>query len=183
MRYLSVALVWGTLFGCGASESENESTSEESASEEPAAAVEPVAEVETEHEAGPDGPFTLVSSAQLHAQIDRAVARAADRSTRVLLEFGANWCPDCREVHRIAQLGAAAEVLARDYEVVQIDVGHFDVHEALRQRYDVRAIATLVVLDGQGERVAQTTLEPLSREQPLSPDALAAWLRNPQDGS
>ena len=63
-----------------------------------------------------------------------------------------------------------------------IDVGRFDRHRALIDRFGIERIATLVVLDGSGQRVAQTTLEPITGDaEGLTADALAAWLRQPRD--
>ena len=126
-------------------------------------------------------PFAVVSEDALRGQIQAALARAREGGKKVLLEFVADWCDDCREVVRVASSGPAAEVLARDYELVYVEVGRLDRHVELIQRYRVERIATLVVLDGQGERVAQTTLEPLSNHRPLTSAALAGWLQRPID--
>lgn len=126
-------------------------------------------------------PFAVVGEDELRAQIQAALARARADGKKVLLEFVADWCHDCREVVRVASAGPAAEVLARDYELVYVEVGRLDRHVELIQRYRVERIATLVVLDAQGERVAQTTLEPLSNHRPLTSAALAGWLSHPID--
>lgn len=141
-----------------------------------------VASSATEAEGAPNtDPFTVVSEDELRAQIQAALARARAGGKKVLLEFVADWCHDCREVVRVASAGPAAEVLASDYELIYVEVGRLDRHVELIQRYRVERIATLVVLDAQGERVAQTTLEPLSNHRPLTSDALAGWLRHPID--
>ena len=129
----------------------------------------------------PTDPFAAVGEDALREQIQAALARARAGEKRVLLEFVADWCQDCREVVRVASAGPAAEVLGRDYEVVYVEVGRFDRHVELIERYRIERIATLVVLDARGERVAQTTLEPLSNHRPLSSEALAGWLRQPVD--
>lgn len=126
-------------------------------------------------------PFAVVGEDELRAQIQAALARARADGKKVLLEFLADWCTDCREVVRVASAGPAAEVLARDYELIYVEVGRLDRHVELIQRYRVERIATLVVLDAQGERVAQTTLEPLSNHRPLTSAALAGWLSHPID--
>lgn len=149
------------LLGCG---------EDESATSAPVTAAAPVTD-----------PFAVVSEDALRAQIQAALARARSGGKKVLLEFVADWCEDCREVVRVASAGPAAEVLASGFEVVYVEVGRLDRHRELIQRYRVERIATLVVLDAQGERVAQTTLEPLSNHQPLTSAALASWLTNPID--
>jgi protein disulfide-isomerase len=44
----------------------------------------------------------------------------------VLIIFGANWCEDCRALDRALKTGRNAELIARDFRVVKVDVGNFD---------------------------------------------------------
>ena len=144
--------------------------------------IEPEPEPE-EHRARGPAPdvWQLRSDHVLRTEIQRALANARERDTKVLLEFGADWCPDCNEVARLLGEAPAKDVAESDYEVVYIHVGRFDRHEDLLERYRVERIATLVVLSNDGRRVAPTTLEPISDRSGLTADALAQWLRNPRD--
>ncbi len=173
MRLLTcLALLFGLLLGCDES-STVESTPE--VEEAPETTRDP-------HADGPTDPaFAPMTDAEMASAISAARERARARDARVLLVFIADWCPDCHEVVRVSRLGAAAQVLADKYEVVHVDVGGWDRHQALRERFHVSRIATLVVLDPDDARVAQTTLEPISRHQALTPEALAAWLAAPRD--
>lgn len=108
----------------------------------------------------------------------RDAAAASDR--RVLLDFVADWCTDCREVIRVSHLEPARSVIEEKYVLVYVDVGRFDRHRALLREHHVDRIATLVVLDPEtGRRVARTTLEPITTGAGLTPDELASWLRAP----
>ena len=132
--------------------------------------------------AAPPETYVPMSDAQLEADLTEAKARAGASERRILLDFGADWCPDCREVLRLAHESPVKELLAERYETLVIDVGRFDQHEELLQRFHIDRIATLVVLDAEGERVAQTTLEPISgAAEGLTADDLAGWLRTPRD--
>ncbi|MEM9070220.1 MAG: thioredoxin family protein [Myxococcota bacterium] len=125
--------------------------------------------------------WVLRSDQTLREEIQRALARARERNTRVLLEFGADWCPDCNEVVRLGHVSPAKELIDEGYERVFVHVGRFDRHEDLIQRYRIERIATLVVLSSDGRRVAQTTLEPISNRTGLTAEGLAEWLREPRD--
>jgi hypothetical protein len=118
----------------------------------------------------------------LRAKIDRAMQCGRTRGTKVLLEFTAPWCPDCREMLRIEDEPPAAGVLATRYERVRVNVGRWDAHRALTARFGIRAIAAYVVLDPVTGRVlAQTTREPLTgRDGRLDSAGWAAWLRAPR---
>jgi hypothetical protein len=72
-------------------------------------------------------------------------------------------------------------VLAARYVPVFVNVGRdCDGHARLRHAHDVRRLATLVVLEARGRRVARQTFSPVSALRPLSPEALAAWLDAPR---
>ena len=120
------------------------------------------------------------SDAEVAASIEAAKAQARAEGKRVLLEFVAPWCADCREVARLAAEEPAASVLREKYVVVPVNVGRFDKNKALLREHDVKLIAALVVLDPEGKRLAKTTLEPISHKDGLTSSDLAAWLRSPR---
>ena len=126
-------------------------------------------------------PWVAVADDALDARIDEARREAGASGRRVLLDFVADWCTDCREVVRLSHLEPARSVIEERYVVVYVEVGRFDRHRAWIDRFGIDRIATLVVLDPEsGERAAQTTLEPLTGAQRgLTSEQLAAWLRAP----
>lgn len=138
-----------------------------------------------EAERAPSGldadPWTPMSEAQLSARIAEARQQARDSDRRVLLDFVATWCEDCREVVRLSHQEPARSVIEERYVVVYVEVGRFDRHRALIEEHGIDRIAALVVLDPEsGERLAKTTLEPLTGAQRgLTSAQLAAWLRDP----
>ncbi len=115
----------------------------------------------------------------MSAKIDRAMQCGRTRGTRVLLEFTAPWCADCREMMRIEGQEPAQSVLAERFERVRVNVKQWDAHRALTERFGIRAIAAYVVLDPRtGSVVAQTTREPITgRDETLTSEQWAAWLR------
>ena len=143
-------------------------------SDAPPPSVEPAVEPAPE-------PFEALSEDELRSRIQNATRRAREEGKHVLLDFVADWCTDCREVVRVSGLEPARSLIEEDYVLVYVDVGDWNRHDQLRERYGITRIATLVVLDGSGRRLAQTTLEPISNNVPLSPEALASWLRAPRD--
>lgn len=122
------------------------------------------------------------TDAQLAAKIERAMQCGRRRGTKVLLEFTAPWCTDCREMARVEAQEPAASVLAERYERVRVNVRQWDAHRALMEQHNVRAIAAYVVLDPRtGARLAQTTREPITGASGAITSAQwAAWLRDPR---
>ncbi|MCA9602069.1 MAG: thioredoxin family protein, partial [Myxococcales bacterium] len=99
-----------------------------------------------------ENPFRAISDDALDRDIRTAVAEAKASGKRVLLDFVAEWCTDCREVLRVAELEPARTLLRDKYIVVPMNVGKWDRAVRWRDAYGVKRIATLVVLDGEGNR-------------------------------
>ena len=65
-------------------------------------------------------------SADAHADIRAATARAAAEKKDILLIFGANWCVDCRELSANMAKSPLADLIERRYVVVKVDVGNWN---------------------------------------------------------
>jgi len=110
--------------------------------------------------------------------ISSAKACAAQHGRRLLLEFVAPWCEDCREMAKLDETPVVTQALQRRFERVRINVGKWDRHEALRNNFDVHALATYIVIDPKtSKQLAKTTLEPITKKgQRLSAEQWAHWL-------
>jgi protein disulfide-isomerase len=64
-------------------------------------------------------------TANAKADLQQALAAAKVDRKDLLLIFGANWCPDCRELDK-ALHGSSQPLVAGRFEVVKIDVGNFN---------------------------------------------------------
>jgi thiol:disulfide interchange protein len=118
------------------------------------------------------------SESEVLEAISAAKACAGEHGRRLLLEFVAPWCEDCQEMAKLDQTPVVAETLESRFERVRINVGKWDRHEGLRKTFDVRALATYVVIDPKtSKELAKTTLEPITKKgQKLSADDWARWL-------
>ena len=131
---------------------------------------------------GPSGleadPFVELSEPELGARIREARAEAQRSGRLVLLDFLADWCTDCREVVRLLHEEPARSALESRFVIVYVDIGTRELHPELQREHSVDRITTLVVLDpASGERLARTTLEPITgAERGLTSEGLASWL-------
>jgi thiol:disulfide interchange protein len=110
--------------------------------------------------------------------ISEAKACAAEHDRRLLLEFVAPWCADCQEMAKLEAAPNVEETLRRRFERVRINIGKWDRHEALRDNFGVRALATYIVIDPKTSKpLAKTTLEPITKPgKKLTAEDWQRWL-------
>jgi thioredoxin 1 len=130
----------------------------------------------------PDAPFT--ESADAHADVALALSRAAATHRYVLLDFGGNWCPDCRVTSGVLQMKEVQPWIARNFIVVPIDVGrmtkNLDIAKAYGQK--IHAVPTMIVLDATGKMLNAGNPTALSNARSMTPqaivDTLNGWIQN-----
>lgn len=82
---------------------------------------------------------------------DEALALAQSSNKPLLVDFSAYWCPDCRRFDQnILSDAQVREKILNDYVFVRVDTDE-EENEAIVERFRVRTIPTLLVLDTQGE--------------------------------
>ena len=87
------------------------------------------------------------------ADIAAALKSAAASHKRVILDFGGNWCTDCHVLDLYFHDAANGPLLAADYVLVHINIGHFDANADIAARYQIpldRGVPAIAVLDDQG---------------------------------
>ncbi len=96
------------------------------------------------------------AKADLAAGIDAAKASGK----LLLLEFGANWCPDCRALYKATLDHEIAAVIDAHFQVVKIDVGNWDKNPEIVAAYDnpiSGGIPAVVVVDPARDEILFTT--------------------------
>jgi thioredoxin 1 len=95
-------------------------------------------------------------SADAKAELHEALATAARKHRRVLLDFGGNWCGDCKALDHYFHDPVNASLLARNYVLVDINIGRFDRNQDLADRYHVplkKGVPALAILDSRGRLI------------------------------
>jgi thiol:disulfide interchange protein len=108
--------------------------------------------------------------------IDAAERVAQHDHKRILLDFGGNWCGDCQVLDFYYHEAPNAELLARYYVVVHVNIGHMDHNLNIAAKYHVpvnRGVPALAVLDANGNLLY---VEREKEFEHTSPEAITAFL-------
>src|SRR5882762_3471843 len=125
-------------------------------------------------------PLPYDESADAKAAVRQALAAAKESRVPVFVIFGANWCEDCRALDRAVKSGKSAELLAREFKVVKVDIGNFDRNLALVAAYGnpiKKGIPAAVVLSPNNEVLYATRAGELADARRMSESGIYDFLR------
>jgi thiol-disulfide isomerase/thioredoxin len=109
-----------------------------------------------------------------------ALHLARSKHLRVLVDFGADWCPDCKVLDALYRAKDVAPALAANYVLVTVDVGKFDHNLELSDRYGgviAKGVPALVVLDASGRVVTTTRDGSFENARSMTSSQVGAFLR------
>ncbi|MFB7543057.1 thioredoxin family protein [Streptomyces zaomyceticus] len=101
------------------------------------------------------------TGADARGAVRAAVAAAEADGKKVLIDFGANWCGNCKAADRVFATSGVGALLDASYHVVKVDIGSQDSGAfGLLRDYcsgeGAYKMPVLVVLDGNGKVVTET---------------------------
>ncbi len=126
----------GSLIGC----KENKPASEDSAT---ASAPAPILKKHLYSE-----------TADPKADIAAALQQARAENKRVILDFGGDWCGDCQVLDIYMHQNPNADLLAKSFLIVHVDIGHMDHNVDVAEKYNIplkKGVPALAVLDADGK--------------------------------
>ena len=125
-------------------------------------------------------PLPYDESADAKAAVRQALGTAKKSQVPVFVIFGANWCEDCRALDRAIQSGKNAELLAREFKVVKVDIGNFDRNLDLVAAYGnpiQKGIPAAVILSASNEVLYATRAGELADARRMSESGIYDFLR------
>jgi thioredoxin 1 len=117
-------------------------------------------------------------SADAKQDIKQALATATNNP--VIVVFGANWCPDCLALDKGMKQATTASLLAKDFKIVKVDVGHLDKNLDVAESYGVpvkKGIPTVAILSPKGEVLYLTKGGELSHARSMSDDGIYQFFK------
>ncbi|GBR69237.1 TlpA family protein disulfide reductase [Gluconobacter kanchanaburiensis] len=109
-----------------------------------------------------------------HDQVTAAFALAQKTHRKVLLDFGGNWCPDCKMLSGIFALPDAAHWLESQFVMVPVNVGRINTNLDLASRYGVtiKAVPTVIIVTPDGHALNGDGSTALGNARSMSPQAV-----------
>jgi thioredoxin 1 len=93
-------------------------------------------------------------------EIQEALQRARTQHKRVILDFGGNWCGDCKVLDIYFHDPANKALLEDNFELVDVNIGRYDANVDIADHYGIplkHGVPALVVLSPDGKvLLAQT---------------------------
>ncbi len=91
--------------------------------------------------------------AAAHDAVDAAVRKARQSGRRLLIDFGGNWCPDCRMLAGVMQLAPVQGWITQNFVPVSVNVDHLNANMDIAKRYGVviKAVPTVLIVTPDGK--------------------------------
>ena len=111
-------------------------------------------------------------------QLADALALAKAQHKRVLLQFGANWCAPCHELHEFLETDKdVAEALKRRYVVVMVDVNKGHNANLCVMYGPPVCLPTIVILEDDGKKLTTENPGKWAEGHHFSPEKALAFLK------
>ena len=128
--------------------------------------------------AAADSPYNETADARL--EIKHAMTQAATNHTPVIIVFGANWCGDCQMLNTAMKSGASAPLLSRDFQIVKVNVGHFDTNLDVAKLYGVpleKGIPAVAIISNQNKVLYVTKDGELANARKMGDDGIYEFFK------
>jgi thioredoxin 1 len=123
-------------------------------------------------------------AADARSDVEAAFAAAKASGKRVLIDYGADWCPDCHSLAAFMEGDAGRALIGPAFEVVKVDVGYWDHNLDVAGEYGnaiANGIPAVVVYTADGKLVGSSADGSLANARAMTEaqvlGELAAWAK------
>ena len=127
----------------------------------------------------PTPPYPYDEKADAEADVAAALKRAKKAHKLTLIDFGGNWCGDCRVFAGVIEQPDVKAWVDKHYEVVTVNVGRYDKNMQIPARYGVdklKGVPSFLVVDGNGKLVNDGAFFALTDARHMTPQSIVDWL-------
>jgi len=127
-------------------------------------------------------PLPLPYNEQANAAAAVASARAKAKASHklLLIDYGGNWCLDCRVLAGVMEQPEMQPFVRSYYVVVTVDSGRFDKNTEIPARYGfskVGGVPAVFIVDPNTDRlVNKSSVIALADARSMTPQGIADWL-------
>ena len=127
----------------------------------------------------PTPPYPYDEKADAEADVAAALKRAKKAHKLTLIDFGGNWCADCRIFAGVIEQPDVKPWVDKHYEVVTVNVGRYDKNMQIPARYGVdklKGVPSFLVVDASGKLVNPGAFFALTDARNMTPQSIVDWL-------
>lgn len=114
-------------------------------------------------------------------EIKEALEQAAKLHKRIILDFGGNWCGDCRVLDKLFHQEPNATLLKDNFILVDVNIGHFDQNKDIDATYGVpleKGVPALAVLDFDGHPLFSQKEGEFESMRKMDPSSVTDFLKH-----
>ena len=116
---------------------------------------------------------------EANADIAAAIKTASATHKRILLDFGGDWCGDCKVLDIYFHDATNSPIVAANFVVVHVNVGHLDVNQNIAEKYQIplkKGVPAMAVLSDHGELLFSQQDQQFEKMSTLQSSALTEFL-------
>jgi len=114
-------------------------------------------------------------------ELKAALVKAAKEHKRIILDFGGNWCGDCKVLDHYFRQEPNASLLKKNFILVDVNIGRFDQNKDIAKTYGVpleKGVPALAVLDVDGRTLFSQKKGEFESMRRLESSALTDFLKH-----
>jgi thiol-disulfide isomerase/thioredoxin len=120
-------------------------------------------------------------TADTHAEIAAAVVKARKEHKKIILAFGGDWCGDCQVLDIYFHQSPNAELLAKHFVLIDVDIEQYDHNLDLAQHYGIplqKGVPALAVLDSSGKLLFSQADKEFEHMATMEPQSVTDFLNH-----
>jgi len=117
--------------------------------------------------------------ARAQGDLAAALKTAAAARKRILVDFGGNWCADCKVLDIYFHDPANRPILEANFVLVHVNIGHYDANLDIAAQYQVpldKGVPALAVLSDKGEVLYSQRSGEFEAMRRIDPSAVTSFL-------